>query len=110
MRTRFAGRGPSLKLSPRRANLSARAGMTQLPRSIARGAQPGPSNYRSGLTAQLVEILDVRTRRAVNALRLGIGRFNHVVFIRRMRSAAMTQTEMACGQSQRIAGKDIAGP
>jgi hypothetical protein len=63
-----------------------------------------------GLAAQLVEILDIRTRRAVNPLHFGIGRLNHVVFIRRMRPASVTQTEMACGQPQRIAGEDIAGP
>src|SRR5262245_44277492 len=65
---------------------------------------------RLGLATQFVEILDIRTRRAVNSLHLGIGRFDHIVFIRRMRSAAVTETEMSRGQPQRIAGEDIARP
>lgn len=64
----------------------------------------------SGLSAQFVKVLDIGPRRAVNPLHLGIGRFDHIVFIRRMRSAAVTQAEMSCGQPQRIAGEDIAGP
>jgi hypothetical protein len=53
-------------------------------------------------SAKLVEILDVRAGRAVEPLHLRIRRLNHIILVRRMRSAAVTKTEMAGWQPERI--------
>src|SRR5215471_21725151 len=60
--------------------------------------------------AKLVEVLDARTSRAVEALHLRIRRLNHIILVRRMRTAAVTKTEMAGWQPERIPCEDITGP
>ena len=52
----------------------------------------------------------MRTRRAVHALDLGIGGFDDVVFVGRVRAVAVAESEMARGKAQRIAGENVAGP
>src|SRR6266436_264635 len=68
------------------------------------------SRARSACLRDAVEKLDERKDGAVHALNFGIFRFDDVVFVRRMRAAAMTEAEGAGGKVKRLAGENVAGP
>src|SRR5207253_6036098 len=59
--------------------------------------------------AQLVEIFDERHHRAVETLYFRVRGFDDVIFIRRMRAAAMTESEMAGRKLDRFARENVAG-
>src|SRR2546423_644445 len=59
---------------------------------------------------QLVQILDIRARSALNALHLRIARLDHVILVGRVGAAAMSQAEVSGGQAQRVAGEDVSRP
>src|SRR5438309_12064604 len=61
------------------------------------------------ITRQLVQILDERHHRAIEALNFRTGRFDHVIFVARVRAAAVTKPEMSRREFERFAGKYIAG-
>ena len=62
-----------------------------------------------GLLRQLVQIFDERHRRAVEALDFRVRGFDDVIFVRRMRAAAVAESEMSCRQLQRFTGEDVTG-
>src|SRR5262245_31578021 len=97
MLTRFAERPPSLKSSLGRANLIARADMTQWQRFIARGAQPGPSDYRMRMIEELENEL-MKDRNAIYVMNRGEVEWRKNVRPKRVRRS----TEC----SRRAAGKN----
>src|SRR5258707_3813164 len=64
---------------------------------------------RSWLLRQLVEIFDKRHHRAVEALDLWVRRFDNVIFVRRVRAAAVTESKMSRGKLERVARKNVTG-
>ena len=61
------------------------------------------------LFCQLVEIFDERHHRAVEALDFRVRGFDDVIFVRRMRAAAVAESEMSGRQLERFAGEDVTG-
>src|SRR5437764_4873887 len=70
----------------------------------------GESSSRSARARHLVEIFHVRPHRAVDPLHLRVRRLDQVVFVRRVRAAAVAQSEVARREPQRLAGEHVAGP
>ncbi len=62
------------------------------------------------LLRHLVEIFDIRHRRAVHSLNLRIRRLDYVVLIRCMRPAAVTKTEMSGAETEWRIRKNVTGP
>src|SRR6266571_8457039 len=66
--------------------------------------------YRpSSLLRQVVEIFDEGHDRAVESLYFRVRGFDDVIFIRRVRTAAMTESEMAGRKLDRFAGENVTG-
>ena len=59
------------------------------------------------LLRQLVEIFDERHHCAVESLYFRVRRFDNVIFVRRVRAAAVTKPEMSGGKFQRFTGENI---
>src|SRR6202167_968912 len=70
----------------------------------------GFPSLSAGLGRHGIQKFHVGTHRPINALHLRIGRVNQVILIGRVGAFAMSQSEMASGQAQGIAGEDVAGP
>src|SRR5258708_6862499 len=68
------------------------------------------SDQRSAGGRQFIQIFDVRPGRAIDPFDLRIRGFDHVIFVRRVSSAAMSQPEVPRGQMQRLSGKYISRP
>src|SRR5207244_1304275 len=58
---------------------------------------------------QLEQVFDERHHRAIESLNLRIRRFNDVIFVRRVRAAAVTQSEMSRGELEWFARENVAG-
>src|SRR5207249_5753473 len=56
---------------------------------------------------QLVEIFDKRHYCPLKSLYFRIRGFGDVILVRRVRAAAVPQSEMACRKVERFAGKDV---
>src|SRR5437762_1173174 len=59
------------------------------------------------LFRQLVEVLDEGHGRAIEALDFRVGRFDDVVFVGRVRAAAVTEPEMTGGKFERLTSKHV---
>src|SRR6266513_2552398 len=59
------------------------------------------------LSRQLVEVLDEGHGRAIEALDFRVGRFDDVVFVGRVRAAAVNEPEMTGGKFERIRSKHV---
>src|ERR1700730_1825344 len=75
---------------------------------FARGCRPKERQLGAG--GEFVEELYVGARGAIQALDLGVGGFDYVVFVGGVGAAAVAKTEVAGGKTQRFAGEDVAGP
>src|SRR5260370_27239298 len=68
------------------------------------------SDQRSAGGRKFIQIFDVRPGRAIDPFDLRIRGFDHVIFVRRVSSAAMSQPEVPRGQMQRLSGEYISRP
>src|SRR5262245_21171304 len=68
------------------------------------------ATYPLSSVSYFVQILDIRKHRAIRSLDLGVDGVDHVVFIGRVGATTVAQTEVACGQPQRVTGENVSRP
>src|SRR5262249_51219738 len=61
------------------------------------------------LFRELVQVAHERHRGAVESFHLGIGRFDHVVLVRRVRAASLPEAEVSRRELERLAREHVAG-
>ena len=78
--------------------------------AIARTRSPARETHAlPHLLRQFVQILNKRHRRPVEVLDFRVRGFDDVIFVRRMRAAAVAESEMSGRQLKGFAGEDVTG-